>query len=107
MRQAAKPPMVSIVNAFRSSENRLRSFVRRLVTNDSDIDDICQETVLRALEFHGLFRTGDTETLFLALKASFGIDARYIDANTVALHRGAQPEYSEPTADNQVFSARH
>ncbi len=56
--------MASIVNAFRSSENRLRAFVRRLVVNDSDVDDICQETVLRALEAEKQ-RTIDSPEAFL------------------------------------------
>ncbi len=64
MKQAAKPPLASIVNAFRSSESRLRAFVRRLVVNDSDVDDICQETVLRALEAEKQ-RTIDSPEAFL------------------------------------------
>ena len=64
MKQAAKQPMASIINAFRSSENRLRSFIRRLGVNDSDIDDICQETVLRALKAEKQ-RTIDSPEAFL------------------------------------------
>ena len=42
--------MVAIVNAFRSCESRLRAFVRRMIVNDNDIDDICQETIILALK---------------------------------------------------------
>ena len=87
------------------SETPLHEVIRE-VSRHTNLKIGVSDPALRTFKFSGLFRIGDTETLFMALKASFGIDARYIDANTVALHRGAQPEYSEPTADNQVFSAR-
>ena len=87
------------------SETSLHEVIRE-VSRHTKLKIGVSDPALRTFKFSGLFRIGDTETLFMALKASFGIDARYIDANTVALHRGAQPEYSEPTADNQVFSAR-
>lgn len=42
--------MGSVVSAFQSCERRLRAFARRLVASDVDVDDICQETVMRAIE---------------------------------------------------------
>ena len=81
------------------SETPLHEVIRE-VSRHTKLKIEVSDPALRALEFHGLFRTGDTETLFLALKASFGIDARYIDADTVALSRGTQPEYSESMTDN-------
>ncbi len=44
----AKP--TPIFSAFQESEILLKRFLRRFMSNKHDIDDICQETILRALE---------------------------------------------------------
>ena len=36
--------------AFRDNESIIKGFLRRFTSNAHDIDDICQETILRALE---------------------------------------------------------
>jgi len=50
MKSSSKGDSRAILNAFRNSESVLRGFVRRFVSNDHDVEDICQETVTRALE---------------------------------------------------------
>lgn len=47
-RDKAKP--TPIFSAFQESEILLKRFLRRFMSNKHDIDDICQETILRALE---------------------------------------------------------
>jgi RNA polymerase sigma-70 factor (ECF subfamily) len=39
-----------IFAAFRDNESILKGFLRRFTSNTHDIDDICQETILRSLE---------------------------------------------------------
>ena len=39
-----------VFQAFRLREPRLRSYIRRFFWNDVIVDDICQETIVRALE---------------------------------------------------------
>lgn len=39
-----------VFSAFRKTERTLRSFVRRLIGDQTMVDDICQETIARALE---------------------------------------------------------
>ena len=81
------------------SETPLHEVIRE-VSRHTSLKIEVSDPSLRTLEFNGLFRTGDTATLFMALKTSFGIDARYIEADTVALSRGTQPRHSGPTAEN-------
>ena len=40
----------ALFTAFRENETILRRFLRRFTSNAHDIEDICQETILRALE---------------------------------------------------------
>jgi RNA polymerase sigma factor (sigma-70 family) len=39
-----------IFNMFQQNETLLKKFLRRFMSNKHDIEDICQETILRALE---------------------------------------------------------
>ncbi|MGF1543048.1 MAG: RNA polymerase sigma factor [Parvularculaceae bacterium] len=41
---------LSVFRAFRENENVIRRFIRRYVSNRHDIEDITQETILRALQ---------------------------------------------------------
>ena len=76
------------------SETPLDEVVRE-VGRHTNLEILVEDETLRSLEFNGLFRIGDTGPLFGALKTSFGIDARYIDANTVALTRRPQADPGE------------
>ena len=40
----------SMLNAFRDEEARLRSYLGRFIEGGHDIEDVCQETMLRSLE---------------------------------------------------------
>ena len=40
----------SVFNVFQENESILKKFLRRFLSNYHDIEDICQETILRALE---------------------------------------------------------
>ena len=73
------------------SETPLDEVVRE-VGRHTNLEILVEDESLRSLEFNGLFRIGDTGPLFGALKTSFGIDARYIDADTVSLSRRAQDD---------------
>ena len=39
-----------MLGAYRDNESVLKAFLRRFTNNSHDVEDICQETVLRALE---------------------------------------------------------
>lgn len=39
-----------VFGAYQENETRLKRFLRRVISNRHDIEDICQETILRALE---------------------------------------------------------
>ena len=73
------------------SETPLDEVVRE-VGRHTNLEILVEDESLRSLEFNGLFRIGDTGPLFGALKTSFGIDARYIDADTVSLSRRVQDD---------------
>jgi RNA polymerase sigma-70 factor (ECF subfamily) len=46
----AKNQTFDVLSAFRKKEGILRSFIRRFIGDQSMVDDICQETITRALE---------------------------------------------------------
>lgn len=45
-----RPDITPIFGAFQECEVVLKRFLRRFTSNKHDIEDICQETILRALE---------------------------------------------------------
>ncbi len=73
------------------SETPLDEVVRE-VGRHTNLEILVEDESLRSLKFNGLFRIGDTGPLFGALNTSFGIDARYVDADTVSLSRRAQDD---------------
>src|SRR5690606_561203 len=50
MEKAATAGVSRIFDAFRSSEKAMRSFLYRFISNRDDIEDICQETLVCAIE---------------------------------------------------------
>jgi RNA polymerase sigma factor (sigma-70 family) len=50
MTESASAGVFRIFNAFRNSEQALKSFLYRFISNRDDIEDICQETLVSALE---------------------------------------------------------
>lgn len=50
MKESASAGVLRIFNTFRNSEQALRSFLYRFISNRDDIEDICQETLVSALE---------------------------------------------------------
>ena len=50
MEQSANAGVWRIFDAFRGGEQTLRGFLRRFISNRDDIEDICQETLVCALE---------------------------------------------------------
>ncbi|HKX56261.1 MAG TPA: RNA polymerase sigma factor [Xanthomonadales bacterium] len=50
MRESASAGVFRVFNAFSNCEQALKSFLYRFISNRDDIEDICQETLVSALE---------------------------------------------------------
>lgn len=71
------------------SSTPLEEVVREM-SRYSPLEIEIADQALRNLEFGGIFRTGETQPLFDALQASFGIDVEYVGDNKVRLTLASQ-----------------
>jgi len=50
VKQSEKPDSSAIYKAYLETETTLKRFLRRFMSSSFDIEDVCQETIMRALE---------------------------------------------------------
>jgi RNA polymerase sigma-70 factor (ECF subfamily) len=106
MKETASAGVFRVFNAFRNSEQALRSFLYRFISNRDDIEDICQETLVCALEAERSTEINEPRAFLFGVARN--LMRKQLDRQSRSLidfvedYTQAQCESPEPTVDRIV-----